>query len=131
MLMASHSSSPPRDVLIVDDDALIRESVSVMLQEEGYEVRTAANGDEALDVLRSTEAPGLILLDLTMPVMDGNTLLAVLDNDPRLAAIPVVIISAMAHRAPKERPKVLSKPLNFEEVLSIVVHHCGPAFRAA
>lgn len=129
------SSAPvthaPRAILIVDDDALIRESLSVMLMEEGYVVSTATNGQDALDVLRAGMSPGLILLDLTMPVMDGNTLLGVLDRDPALASIPVVIISAMPHRARGGPSRVLAKPLNFDEVLSVAIQHCGPATRAA
>jgi CheY-like chemotaxis protein len=119
-------------VLVVDDDALIRESLSVMLFEEGYDVSTAGNGEEALHCLDQLDGNvGLILLDLTMPVMDGNTLLATLDGHARYASIPVVIISAVASRASKSASKILSKPLDFEEVLSLVQHHCGPAHQAA
>lgn len=121
----------PRSVLIVDDDQPIRESLSLMLEEEGYLVQTATHGADALDVLRAGDRPGLILLDLTMPVMDGLTLLGVLDGDPELANLPVVVISAMPHRAEGGKSKVLSKPLDFEEVLGLVVQHCGPAPRAA
>lgn len=129
--MSNLLTEPPRSILIVDDDALIRESLSVMLSEEGYSVLTASNGEEALRVLEhGTSLPGLILLDLTMPVMDGNTLLGVLDQHPRFSLVPVVIISAVAHRA-RKGAKVLCKPLDFEEVLSFVQQHCGIAPRAA
>ena len=82
-----------RSVLIVDDDPGIRRMMSLVLAGEGYDVRTAENGRQALDLLASWR-PAVILLDLMMPVMDGWTFLAAQQADPILASIPVIVMSA-------------------------------------
>ena len=89
---------PREAVLIVDDDAAIRDSLSSLLQEEGYEVATAANGVEALDCLHRGLRPCAILLDLMMPVMDGWDFRAVQRQDPTLSAIPVIVVTAAGFR---------------------------------
>jgi len=86
--------APEPQVLIVEDDVDIREALSQILEEEGYVVSTAANGQEALARLRTGPPPRVILLDLMMPVMDGWQFRAAQRQDPQLAQIPVVIISA-------------------------------------
>jgi len=91
---------PPSDaaVLIVDDDPEIREVMAAILAGIGYRTTTAANGREALARLRSApdHPPGLLLIDLQMPVMSGWELCAALKADPQLASIPVVLLSAAA-----------------------------------
>jgi CheY-like chemotaxis protein len=84
---------PAKSILIVEDDALTREALTVMLEEDGYRVRSAANGRDALDCLREGRPPDLILLDLMMPVMNGWDFVRAQMGDPSLAAIPVVICS--------------------------------------
>ena len=81
-------------ILVVDDDADIREGLCELLQDEGYNVIGAENGSDALEQLRSSEPPCAILLDLMMPVMDGLDFRAHLRRDPTLEGIPVVVISA-------------------------------------
>ena len=81
-------------VIIVDDDVDIRETVAEALEDEGYSVKAAANGKEALELLRTEPPPCLILLDLMMPVMDGHQFRAAQQSDPAWAAIPVVVMSA-------------------------------------
>ena len=83
-------------ILIVEDDFDIREALTQILEEEGYAVREAANGREALDVA-ARELPSLILLDLMMPVMNGWQFRAEQIKDPRLAPVPVLVISADPH----------------------------------
>jgi CheY-like chemotaxis protein len=83
-----------RNVLVVEDDADIREALAVTLQSGGYQVGAAANGKEALEQLRRGPQADLIVLDLMMPVMDGWQFRKEQQHDPRLAAIPVVIVSA-------------------------------------
>src|ERR1700679_2088809 len=84
-----------KTILIVEDDQGIRETLVEILDSEGYIVLSASNGLEALQVLRSTAVkPDLILLDLMMPVMDGLSFKAQSSQDPSLAKIPVVIMSA-------------------------------------
>jgi CheY-like chemotaxis protein len=91
-VIAAGSLAP--HVLIVEDDLDIRDALSQILEEEGYLVATAANGLEALSLLRSGPRPRIILLDLMMPVMNGWQFRAEQRSDPALAEIPVVVISA-------------------------------------
>src|SRR3989442_228935 len=87
-----------KEILIVEDDPDIRESLQVVLETEGYNARTAANGKEGVAALESLEHPCLVLLDLMMPVMNGWEFLAVQRNDERLNKVPVVVVSAIADR---------------------------------
>ena len=83
-----------RRILLVDDEDDIREVAATSLELlGGYEVRTAASGHEALEILRG-ETPDAIVLDVMMPGMDGPTLLQALRDDATTAAIPVVFLTA-------------------------------------
>jgi two-component system chemotaxis response regulator CheY len=89
-----------RSILVVEDDADVREAVATLLDIEGYDVLQAADGDEALRQLRSRLGRVvLILLDLHMPRMDGRAFRAAQLSDPDLAAIPVVIMSGATNGA--------------------------------
>ena len=81
------------DVLVVDDDADMRERLRTVLERNGWSVREAGDGAEALDKVREAP-PRLVLLDLTMPVMDGFSFLHCLRGLPGCAEIPVVVLSA-------------------------------------
>jgi CheY-like chemotaxis protein len=83
-------------ILVVDDDADIRDALCELLEDEGYTTTSAENGSDALARLRSSELPCAILLDLMMPVMDGLDFRAQQQCDPALESIPVVVISAAA-----------------------------------
>jgi two-component system, OmpR family, response regulator CpxR len=87
------STAPKGEVLVVEDDFAIRETLRELLEDEGYDVSWASNGQEALDLL-ARRAPRVILLDLMMPVMDGWEFRLAQRRDPALARIPVVVISA-------------------------------------
>jgi CheY-like chemotaxis protein len=82
-----------RGVLVVDDDPAMRALVSELLADEGYEVRAAANGRDALAVL-VTWRPDVILLDLMMPVMHGWAFLVSQQAHLKLVRIPVIVMSA-------------------------------------
>ncbi len=86
--------SPDRSILVVEDDFAIRETIAELLESEGYGVRRAANGAEALDRLHGEGLPSVILLDLMMPVMDGWEFRSRQRSDPALSGIPVVVLSA-------------------------------------
>jgi CheY-like chemotaxis protein len=113
-------------VLVVDDDAPIREALLTVLHDDGYATAGAADGREALEFLRNHPPPRVILLDLMMPVMDGWTFLREQAADPALAAIPVVVITAGSETtAPAlEGRTVLSKPLKIDDVVAAVKRHC-------
>lgn len=122
-----------RPILLVEDDFDVRTVVSDLLASEGYAVVAAENGRVALDRVRALEQPpGLILLDLMMPVMDGLTFLQVFRSEfPALASVPVLVVSA-AHALKQQLPGNVSfmpKPIGIEELLAFVRTHCGPAAR--
>jgi CheY-like chemotaxis protein/predicted transcriptional regulator len=111
-------------VLVVDDDADIREQLAEILADEGYDVITAANGVEALERVNDGARPALILMDLFMPVMDGWALRAELEKDPRTARVPVVLLSGQIDaRAEAERlhaSACLVKPVPYPTLLGTV-----------
>ncbi|MBC7690274.1 MAG: response regulator [Methylotenera sp.] len=89
------STAPKKDsLLIVDDDAGIRDMLKLLFEVEDFFVHTAANGQEALELLAQIPPPCMILLDLMMPVMNGWEFLDAKKKLPKLASIPVVIVSA-------------------------------------
>src|SRR6185295_7135859 len=101
-------------ILVVDDDQSIRAGLTTLLREEGYEVSCSANGQEALDLLRAGTRPCMILLDLSMPVMDGFAFLDQHDADPQLGPIPVIVITAGGQTGRVRGRPVLPKPLKIE-----------------
>src|SRR2546421_13107211 len=115
-------------ILIVEDDADVRESLTEILQEEGYRVASAANGREALDLLHSAGPPCLILLDLMMPVMSGWEFRERQRQDPALAQIPVAIVTGVrngsARLAAMGAVAYLQKPIDIGALLATVSHHC-------
>lgn len=115
--------SPPREVLVVDDDADIREGVAEVLALAGYSVITAENGRAALELLSGPRLPALILLDLMMPEMDGWAVLSALRADRRLAAVPVVILTAMERSRAPQAAGYLRKPFDLDDLLAAVERH--------
>jgi CheY-like chemotaxis protein len=115
-------------ILIVDDNPDIRGTLADVLEAEGYRVQTAANGRQALECLHHSPPPCLILLDLTMPVMDGRTFLDHLAHEPAAAGVPVVIVSAIHDRSDLTgSPAVvecLGKPTDLEQLEQIVHRYC-------
>jgi CheY-like chemotaxis protein len=108
-------------LLVVDDDTDIRESMIEVLEEAGCEVVGASNGLQALGYLKRTERqPCLILLDLMMPVMDGEAFRQAQLNDPELSSIPVVVVSAYRDvQARAEKLQVenfIKKPVTIREL---------------
>lgn len=113
-------------VLIVEDDADLREMMAQLLSLEGYQTATVSNGREALEYLQQGEKPDLILLDLMMPVMDGWEFRRQQEADPELAGVPVVILSALDQNrtASVSADAFLKKPLDFDRLLSLVRSYC-------
>ncbi len=117
-------------ILVVEDELSQREALAEVLSRLGYEVQCAANGSEALALIRHSESlPGLILLDLMMPVMDGWEFRAEQRKDRTLAEVPVVILSALDDTAQKTvqdgAAAFLSKPLHWQALLHVVERFCG------
>ena len=116
-------------IFVVDDDRGIRESLADLLEDEGYSVVTAINGQDALQKLRRdcSRRPCLIFLDLMMPVMNGADFYAAQQSDPQLSSIPVVVISADGHVSLKAKPfggEYLSKPIRIETVIDTIQRYC-------
>jgi len=111
-------------VLVVEDDADIRDSVVEILIEEGYVARGFANGAEALTYLRAGGVPSIILLDVTMPVMDGFEFRREVEKDPALDAIPIVLLTAGTDAKGTARDlrvaDGLGKPLRASDLLHAV-----------
>jgi CheY-like chemotaxis protein len=112
-------------VLIVDNDEGVRESLTALLEDHDYDVAVAGDGAAALAMLRDGYRPGVILLDLAMPVMDGWDFRAAQLRDPALSAIPVVVMSAAGFSTTTVRMQfgdvgVVSKPAPVEELLAAV-----------
>lgn len=106
-------------VLVVEDDPEIRECVAELLELEGYEVHTAANGRQAFDWLIAHPPPRLMVLDLMMPVMNGWQLLEKMREEE--LDIPVIVTSANLTRD-IEATEVLEKPYQVDDLLDAVKH---------
>lgn len=113
-------------ILVVDDDAGIREALRFLLAEEGFSVQVSCDGGEAIDILQR-ESGWLILLDLNMPRVDGRDVLAYLRLTPNLQrANKVILLSATAHEERDyqallaEVEAELPKPFDLGQVLSLV-----------
>jgi len=119
-----------REVMLVEDDQAIRDMLHELLEDEGYRVRSAANGRDALLRLRAGGAPHLILLDLMMPVMDGRAFREAQRGDPTLSHIPVILLSAddrVAEAASRMSVSAwLSKPFELGALLDAVQRHSAP-----
>ena len=120
---------PPRcPVLIVEDDADLREMMAQLLTLEGFHSETAANGRDALNYLKAGPRPDLILLDLMMPIMDGWEFRKRQQSDPALADVPVIVLSALdqaqARTSDLDGVAFLKKPLDFDRLLELVRRHC-------
>ena len=122
-------ASSAHHILVVDDDSDIREALADLLADKGYDVSVAANGQQALEICRSRQAPDLIFLDLMMPVMDGAEFIRVKDADPELSNVPVCVMTAFAAstRLPSTRSFVLRKPLGSADLFAVAKRFCRPA----
>lgn len=128
--------SVPRSVLIVEDDADVRETMAGVLETEGFDVHAAREGREALALLRAGVRPDVILLDLMMPGMNGWQLRAEIDRERELAAIPIIVVSAMDPGPDRDRALraagYLKKPFNLSALLEAVdAARPGPPGRSA
>lgn len=124
----SKTPEPPGRILVVDDTPISLELLAEMLSERGYIVRTAGNGTTALESA-AADPPELILLDVNMPDLSGYEVCRRLKQDPKLADIPVIFISALHETVDKVKAfdvgavDYLTKPFHLEEVLARVANH--------
>jgi CheY-like chemotaxis protein len=117
-------------VLVVDDDSVIRQLITVNLELEGFEVDTAVDGQDCLDKVKQV-APDVITLDIMMPRLDGWEAAGRLRADPETAGIKVVLLSARAQEADLERGSrmgvdaYLTKPFDPDELIEVVRRLAG------
>lgn len=117
-------------ILIVDDDAKHQKLLTDVLQADGYATLTAENGERAIEMARSAK-PGLILMDIQMPVLDGLSAVKVLKADHDTRLIPVIVITASVMRGDRDRlleagfDGYLGKPISIKELRAEVNRHLG------
>lgn len=116
--------------MIVEDDRDTREMLGRFLELEGFSVRTAENGQAALEALRANGSASVILLDLMMPVMNGWQFREAQSSDPRFSKIPVVVVTAAGAR--EHIPSIdadawVSKPVDFDRLLATIASLCKPS----
>jgi CheY-like chemotaxis protein len=110
-----------KTIVLIEDDEGIRETMAALLEDEGFHVVQAANGEEGLARIRENPDRCLVLLDLWMPVMNGWQMLAALRADPAMQRVPVVVISAAGDLPPPEGATAfLRKPIRLETLLDSV-----------
>ena len=111
-------------VLVVEDDADIRECLAGMQCDEGFEVFEAEHGEQAIEQLRARPDTRVILLDLMMPVMDGRMVRRAQLAEPTLAEIPIILLSAaadcVAASAELGAAKCFRKPIAWREVIQLM-----------
>lgn len=115
-----------RRVLVVDDDRGIRNLVTEVMRDEGFQVDQARNGSEALDRVRSAP-PDVIILDLMMPLMDGPSFARACRQDPCCADVPIVMLSSAknarevaSHLRPFGVRECLNKPFDIDALVGAV-----------
>lgn len=125
--MAQVRPSPPPLVLVVEDDADVRDTLRELFEDEGYRVATAEDGRVALELLERIDRPGVILLDLNLPEMSGTAFLdAARRKFPGLARVPVVVLTGYAQLALAVRDvtRTLMKPADLGTLLAVVRQVC-------
>jgi CheY-like chemotaxis protein len=117
-------------VLVVDDDDVIRQLITVNLELEGFEVATAVDGQDCLDKVKEVD-PVVVTLDIMMPRMDGWEAASRLREDPETAGVKVVLLSARAQEADLQRGSrigvdaYLTKPFDPDELIATVRRLAG------
>ena len=88
-------------IVVADDDRMFRKVAETTLRRQGYDVATASDGEEALQLIRS-ERPDMIVLDLIMPKLQGFDVLTILKQDALTSAIPVIVLSSLAQEQDRQ-----------------------------
>jgi len=119
-----------KKILVIDDEADLREILQILLEDEGYEIKTAADGVQGLRSLNRFK-PDLILLDISMPRMDGFEVLERLRAYPKTVQVPVIMLTARGKSTDilaAKKLKVLDyliKPFQADELFNVVKKHIG------
>ncbi len=113
-------------ILVVEDERDIREAVAEVLADEGYDVVGACDGEDAIEKLHACH-PGVVLLDLMMPRMNGWEFRAAQRRDPEISGIPVIVVSALGQQAELDADGYLQKPFVLDRLLTVVRQHVPAA----
>ena len=105
-------------VLVAEDDFNVRLTLEIVLEDAGFDILLAADGEEALRAIRASH-PDVILLDQIMPKLDGKQVLQALRGDPATRDIPVLVLSGMERGVPEDWPgaEFVGKPFSPEELV--------------
>ncbi len=122
MTVALHNQTG--SILVVEDDVRALDALTDLLEASGYTVQRAQNGREALVQARD-RPPAMILLDLSMPVMDGWEFMRQQRLEPEIANIPVVVITALVSAIPAGAKALVTKPINVNRLMSLVEKYCA------
>ena len=116
-----------KNILVIDDDPAICQSLKDVLEINGYHVTTARDGQEGVELLKKGQVmPCLILLDLMMPGMNGWGFLDFQRNDPRFATVPVIVCSAYENSARSiSKNPILTKPVKLSSLMGAVKAFCA------
>jgi len=117
--------APKCSVLVIDDDEAIRTAMAEILELLGYQVAVAADGQEAVELLKVGLEPRAIILDMMMPRMDGWTFLSRIRSDPRFRDVPVVVASAVVGECPLGADAWLQKPFDLADLDREVARLCA------
>jgi DNA-binding response OmpR family regulator len=109
-------------ILIIEDEAMLADTLREVLEDEGHEATTASNGEEALRLL-ADKRPDLVLLDLMLPRMDGLAFLTARAKDARLRGIPVVVMSSASRAVVRDHDVAgfLAKPFRLDSLLHLIL----------
>ncbi len=117
-------------MLVIEDDRLARESLADALREDGFEVAIAEDGLAGLQRLHAGYVPRVILLDVYMPRLDGESFLRAIRADPRYADLPVITVTAAEEPPQGDVLAHMHKPFDMEDLLAIVRSLCEPTVGA-
>ncbi|MDB4946060.1 MAG: response regulator [Labilithrix sp.] len=115
-------------ILVVDDERTIVETVVELLTWDGHVLVSASNGVRALEAL-AKRRPDLVLMDFMMPLKDGIETLRIIRNDPQLASLPVILMTAAPMSIPADAPRydqLLVKPFNVQGLREAIERVLGP-----
>ncbi len=113
-----------RTVLIVEDHCRSRDVLKTLVEKEGRAVVTAGDGRHGLECARRIPPPSLILLDLSMPRMNGWEFLQHKTADPAIAGIPTIVLSGSSSEVPAGAMNLLAKPVDIERLLALIDQYC-------
>lgn len=116
---AHHSSSEPRSILVIDDERPIVSFMRDLLEDEGYDVRWAYDGEQAVEILRRNPC-AVVISDVFMPRASGHDVMRYVQSIPQSRAPKMILMSAALEHSPHQQVPLLLKPFEVDELLDLV-----------